>query len=482
MKYLVGFILTLFLLLLLMISPKILYASEYIIEMTQGKFVPQNLAIKIGDTTTFVNKDEVDRWPASNIHPTHGIYPEFDPKKAVKPGDSWKFQFQRARSFKFHDHLNPSLGGTIIVSGEGAENSQKAKFNLAIFLKKIYYKIFPGKLEADLKTFDAVKIAPDQERLEYWISLIGGQKFMDKLVADSGGGSKVDCHQEAHYVGRIAFKLEGKGVFKKPDYSCHSGYLHGAMEAFIAQVGQKDLISEVSKLCSGFSTNFSNFECLHGIGHGLMAYEDYDIPAALGLCKKLGSDYQRSSCYGGIFMENIMVDEGRGAVAGHKTNWVSSDPQFPCSGVDQDYHIQFECYQMQTSRMLHMFNYNFSLIAEECLKTPKNMTQVCFRSMGRDVAGQTLRDPEKIVNLCKTTPTDYFRSCIRGALNVIIDFWGENLSDQAGKLCDRLSLNDKNYCFGLLGNRLKDVFGKDVNRIKKVCSFSDQQFRSACLI
>ncbi len=460
-----------------------IYAKEQIFEikMVKNGFVPPSLQIKTADTINFINQDKIDRWPASNIHPTHSIYPEFDPQKAIKPGESWQLKFDRAGTFKFHDHLSPSLGGAITVSGSNRGMQKKNQFNIEIFLKKIYYQIFPKKLDEDLKTFDAVKVASDQRELEYWISLIGGEKFMEKLVADSGGGSKVDCHQESHLVGRTAFELEGRKVFKKPSYNCHSGFLHGAMEAFIAQVGQKDLIKEVSKLCQSFNTDFGKFECLHGIGHGLAAYEDYNIPAALDLCKKLSSDYERRSCYGGIFMENIMVDEGRGAIKGHKTNWVSNDPHFPCSGVDKDYFVQYECYQMQTSRMLHMFDYKFSLISSECQNAPQYMVEVCFKSMGRDTAGHTLRDPLKIVDLCQITPHQYFRSCIKGALNVIIDFWGDNIKDQPQKLCQRLNEDDQGFCYGILGNRLKDIFGQDKDKIRLVCNENDKRYIDICI-
>ncbi len=474
-------------LLAIFLNPIQVLATSATIKMTSGSFDPKNIQIEKGDTVTFVNQDQVDRWPASNIHPTHQIYPEFDPKKPIHKGNSWEFQFDKAGIFRFHDHLNPDLTGVIIVTDNG-EKSKTERFNLAQVknylsnsIKKIYYRFFPSKLEADLNAFNAVEVASNQSQLQNWVALIGGKKFMGKLVADSEGGNKVDCHQEAHLVGRTAYQLEGRSVFQNTDYNCHSGYLHGAMEAFIAETKGQNLIKEVSKLCSGFKTNFSNFECLHGIGHGLLAFDDYDIPSALDLCRKLSTDYERRSCYGGIFMENIMVDEGRGATTAHSTNWVSQDPHFPCSGVDKDYLIQYECYQMQTSRMLHIFKYDFKPIAEECLKAPQNMIEVCFKSMGRDIAGQTLRDPVKIVNLCRNVPSDYFRVCITGAENVIIDFWGENLTNQPQSLCRILSGDDKGFCYSLLGARLKDIFGKNNNKIKSICDEGDDKFKEVCI-
>ncbi len=89
--------------------------KTWTVSMEPGKFVPDTLTIRAGDRVTFVNRDTEPRWPASNLHPTHGIYPEFDPQESVPPGSSWSFVFDRAGGWKFHDHLIPGLRGIIQV-------------------------------------------------------------------------------------------------------------------------------------------------------------------------------------------------------------------------------------------------------------------------------------------------------------------------------------------------------------------------------
>jgi hypothetical protein len=58
---------------------------------------------------------EEDFWPASDLHPTHGIYPEFDPQDGIPADEKWTFQFLKSGSFKYHDHLNPFFRGIIFV-------------------------------------------------------------------------------------------------------------------------------------------------------------------------------------------------------------------------------------------------------------------------------------------------------------------------------------------------------------------------------
>lgn len=78
----------------------------------------KEVTIKVGDYVEFRNSDLKDRWPASAPHPQHTDYPEFDPKAGIKPGEVWRFQFTKAGTWKFHDHLNApnkAFQGTVIV-------------------------------------------------------------------------------------------------------------------------------------------------------------------------------------------------------------------------------------------------------------------------------------------------------------------------------------------------------------------------------
>lgn len=76
---------------------------------------PKDLTIKVGDTVEFRNDSDQEMWPASNVHPTHEVYSDFDSKEAIAPGSGWSFKFTQAGQWGYHDHLNPSATGTITV-------------------------------------------------------------------------------------------------------------------------------------------------------------------------------------------------------------------------------------------------------------------------------------------------------------------------------------------------------------------------------
>lgn len=96
-------------------SNKTPLVNQNTVLMTETGFEPDKIIVKTGTKVTFVNKDKVFRWPASDLHPTHTIYSEFDPRGSIKPGESWDFTFEKIGEWNYHDHLSPLLVGKIVV-------------------------------------------------------------------------------------------------------------------------------------------------------------------------------------------------------------------------------------------------------------------------------------------------------------------------------------------------------------------------------
>lgn len=90
--------------------------GRVIINMDETSFSPDTITIKKNTEVIFKNAGTEAHWPASNIHPTHGIYPEFDPQRPIPPGGSWSFIFTRVGTWRMHDHLMPRILGTITVT------------------------------------------------------------------------------------------------------------------------------------------------------------------------------------------------------------------------------------------------------------------------------------------------------------------------------------------------------------------------------
>jgi len=86
-----------------------------VVKFTDSGFEPSTLTVKAGDTVEFENESGDDFWPASNVHPTHLLYPGFDAKKPILDGGTYSFTFTNPGSWGYHNHLEPDKQGTIVV-------------------------------------------------------------------------------------------------------------------------------------------------------------------------------------------------------------------------------------------------------------------------------------------------------------------------------------------------------------------------------
>ena len=101
-----------------------------LITITSSGFSPNRLEINAGESVTFINQDSNEHWPASDVHPTHTVYPGSDKKKCgtseeknifdackgLDNSEEYSFTFNEKGSWNYHDHLRPSLAGIIIVN------------------------------------------------------------------------------------------------------------------------------------------------------------------------------------------------------------------------------------------------------------------------------------------------------------------------------------------------------------------------------
>lgn len=89
--------------------------GEVTMQMGEDNYAPTDITIRVGTTVTFINNSESLRWPASDLHPSHLIYSEFDSKAPVKIGERYSFTFNKPGEWGYHDHLAPYITGIINV-------------------------------------------------------------------------------------------------------------------------------------------------------------------------------------------------------------------------------------------------------------------------------------------------------------------------------------------------------------------------------
>jgi hypothetical protein len=233
-----------------------------------------------------------------------------------------------------------------------------------------------------------------------------------------------DCHPVVHAVGRETYRIKGNihDSFTACDQTCHSGCYHGSVERFLrgddlyTQVNRHPSAAELKQkaalACDPGSPARLRFQCLHGLGHALLFFSRYQLQPSLEACDGLPDDWSRSSCYGGVFMENVFnaTPESR--------DLSPTDYHYPCNKVAEKYRA--ECYNMQTSRMTEMGLGTEQIIAE--CASAGSFRQPCFVSIGRDLSNEVrLGAARAAAGKCELVSGESRVSCMHGVIYALID-------------------------------------------------------------
>ncbi len=275
----------------------ILYVGQYMtradIVLEVDGFYPSSLVITEGDTVTFSSKTGEAFWPASDVHPTHTAYPAFDPKKPVAADDTWSFTFTKAGTYGFHDHINSTFEGQIIVERKDGTRV-----------------VTDCTIEKNTQCWEKMMLET--------LDTKGVEATFNQLVslAQLEPNFSSDCHAFSHLIGERAYRLYvAKDNFELTPATalCGYGFYHGFMETMLLTTGNIDEARSFCKLVdeklSGKASQAST-ACYHGTGHGAIdgsdptAWGDVDAMMAPGfkICGLLAqNDLEKYLCDTGVF-------------------------------------------------------------------------------------------------------------------------------------------------------------------------------------
>jgi hypothetical protein len=320
-----------------------------------------------------------------------------------------------------------------------------------------------------------------------------------------------DGHVFAHGIGIAAGKTTSDvaGAFSQCSESFQSGCYHGVIQAWF---GKHDTITaaDANALCAPYredeSQRWIRFQCVHGMGHGLTMLYKHDLKQGLEGCDLLTDEWDRHSCYGGAFMENIVNvtnphhpasalahgDHGSGDAssehAGHDMGETKAaappfkavdpnDQQYPCSALSAKY--QSSCYGMQTSVMLHNNGGDMAAAAKSCGEAPRNMRSICYASLGRDISSYSRQDHNEAIRMCSVARDVYQPWCYLGVVKNLIDLNARPADGMA--FCKSISgESNKQLCYAAVGEQIL-VLEPDVEKRRVLCGSSELAYRAACL-
>jgi len=291
------------------------------------------------------------------------------------------------------------------------------------------------------------------------ISYYQGPKAAFALIAKQyAGGADPSCHRVVHMVGAAALARNHDNVaktFAEGSSLCWSGYYHGVLERAFLDVKSYDAKSLGAKsrsLCSDKQVRASSwltYQCLHGLGHGLMITTGLQLPLSLDVCRELNGLWEQTSCKGGVFMENFITSYG-----GQSPYVRDDDPLYPCDWVAEI--DKYTCYQQATTRIIRVVGLDWDKIAAICAQAERKWITTCFGSFGQNVSVNNSRDPDKIIPTCAVARKyGGERECIRyAAMDIAGTYSG---GKEAAVLCDNASAPLRGSCFEAIGRMLRHL-------------------------
>src|SRR4051794_7305260 len=189
---------------------------------------------------------------------------------------------------------------------------------------------------------------------------------LNGLLQGNNTAVRADCHTITHSIGSAtlaryrgdAAEAIGSGGAMQDATMCGSGFYHGLIEYALREApNEKVLVGKVRGMCSdrkALATTFALYQCLHGLGHGVMIFSGDNLPWALGMCDKLPDSWSEQSCSGGVFMQNFNLPD---KLSPFQSTYVKDDDLlYPCNWVQAKY--RFYCYLQITQHMLYATTYD----------------------------------------------------------------------------------------------------------------------------
>ena len=379
-------------------------------------FQTTSLSVQEGTKVTWVVEGNNKHWPASDPHPTHGEYPEkggciaslLDACKELKQGETYSFVFKRPGLWSIHDHLHPGSMMMIEVTAS----------------KEMGILSVPDS--SKFRNSPAIK----QQQIIVDLAKNNPQKAWDYLKKTYIIDNEVigNPHSLAHLVGNNAYTKFGLDGVRICDSKFAYGCYHGVTEQMLLHLGITG-INKIEQSCINYwppneSENFTG--CIHGAGHGLVTWREYDLKKAIADCDGF-TQYLRNYCYNGAMMEFM---EGA-----PRESFDEDNPWALCNSLESE--SQQLCARIMIISFTTKFNWDFAQIAGNCSKAPSEVFRSeCFMSLGDHAAQSANGDIFKIKAYCdQITDPDGKGKCYSSAATQVIFQEYKNWAAVSEELC-----------------------------------------------
>ncbi len=446
-------------------------------------FEPAELRVPVGTVITFENHTQKTFWPASNFHPSHKIYPEFDSKKPIPAGDSWSFRFSVAGVWRYHDHLNSRHTGTIIVYASPFVRAQQlCDGDIDVLPTKTQERCWIQDIEKTLVT-KGIDAAFEQFGRLY----------------ETKNAFSADCHDVTHLLGEAAYRdyvRHGTVIESTKTAYCGYGFYHGFIEALLFTTGD---FQQAKSYCHAVQEKLEEkivspnaiYSCYHGLGHGTFdtqAYSEWGddeqmLASALDTCDRVTRGEEQElvkQCATGVF--NALAN-----AYNNNTYNLSFDRQAPwgvCDNQKNDEHKK-ACFREVTASYIKgtVKDTKEGLTKLSQIVDPVGAGAAMFAYMSEEARlGMDVIAASEFVRLCNTLQSSLLRAACAQGVGAGLFLWGKpgHEHEKAIAFCmtQGLGVESRDACMTYIVPRIRTVYNRD--RVSAVCRAIDPAYQHLC--
>lgn len=449
--------------------------------LTDEGYTPGEITIRSGQSVKFTTTRGKIFWPASDYHPVHDLYPEFDPKIPIDGDKAWSFTFTKIGTWHYHDHLAPYYTGTIKVTNAQSNDSST-----------VVSEACQGS--AEKPPVDCwnkkIKTALSQGGINQAFDLLGNLYRSDPIFPEN-------CHNFAHDIGYEVYRqfAQDKNLkFKVTTATsyCGYGFYHGFMTRLFGSGKDtklaRDFCSYVDKSLSQDSPDISG-SCYHGIGHGAVVDPDKSLwgnaPGLVDhtaqMCRSLvpDTDDELNNCYNGLF-------NGLGTLYtknqyGFNLDQIRKDPYMLCRGVSDE--LKNSCYLGMYIAALWSANHDLVKVAEFVETIPEDrFAETAMRQLAANIAYKDINkaDHSDLVLVCRGLVPRLRLPCLSGSIKAL------TAAAEPGKEYNQLSIcqlailqvGEREVCYDSEFQLFNNIYSSD--KVDQICQTIAQDFRKFC--
>lgn len=332
-----------------------------------------------------------------------------------------------------------------------------------------------------------------------------GAKEAFEILKTASVPPNTDMHLLGHVVGDVLYSQVGLNGIKICTEDFRNACSHSIVVGLFSDKGEAALgqITQACKQAPGGAGAYTM--CFHGLGHGILAFTDYDLEKAIQICQKTNEEAEIAQCISGTIMEIISGgDHDKPLWSRQRKKYLfASNPFYPCSADFMPEEAKHLCYNYLTPFLWEAIGADINRPTESdfaksfalCKLIPQKdllYESSCYGGFGKEFTTlaqnrdirkiDTMSDEQflKVYKWCQLAQDmKGIDACLLQALSSI--YWGgENDRSAAIRFCKVITSSDsQKSCFlNLIGQ--VSTYVKDAKYRQSFCEDLPAEFRAEC--